>query len=82
MVYMVDIFVVVEREELTKLCKGFTKEFPLITMVIDNEQSYLGVLIKVAGGEVSVDMHHYLDNVFLEHDNLQVMAGGREIVSW
>ena len=41
-VYVDDILVVAEWEELIKLNEGFMKEFPWITMVINNEQLYWG----------------------------------------
>jgi hypothetical protein len=44
-------------------------------MVINNEQSYLGMQIKIGEGKISLDMRHYLDKLLSEHDNLQVMVG-------
>jgi hypothetical protein len=41
-VYVDDILVVAEWEELIKLNEGFMKEFRWITMVINNEQLYWG----------------------------------------
>jgi hypothetical protein len=52
------ILVVAQEEELIKLHEGLTKEFLWDTMVIGNEQSYLGMLIKITDGEVSVNMHY------------------------
>jgi hypothetical protein len=43
--YVDDILIVPEREELIKLREGFTKEFHWITMVINNEHTYLGETI-------------------------------------
>ncbi len=69
---MDDILIVTEQEELENLGEDITKEFHWITMAVNNEPSYLGMQIKVANGEVSVDMRYYLHKVLAKHDNLQV----------
>jgi hypothetical protein len=71
-VYVDDILAVAKLSELERLREAFTEEFKWVTMVIDHKQSYLGMLIKVERGVVTVDMHYYLGKILSEHDNLPV----------
>jgi hypothetical protein len=71
-VYVDDVLVVAELTELKRLREAFTQEFRWVTMVIGQKQSYLGMLIAVERGVVTVDMRYYLGKILSDHDNLPV----------
>jgi hypothetical protein len=73
-VYVDNILVVARLPELERLCEAFTREFRWVMMVIDRTQSYLGMLITVEKGMVTVDMRYYLGKILSEHDNLPVVV--------
>jgi hypothetical protein len=74
-IYVDDILIIAEQEEIARLEKEFTKEFWWITMVMNNEQSYLGMQVRIGDGKISLDMRYYLEKVLSKHDNLQVVVG-------
>jgi hypothetical protein len=73
-VYVDDVLAVAKLPELEKLREAFTREFRWVTMVIDHTQSYLGMLITVEKGMVTVDMRYYLSKILSKHGNLPVAA--------
>jgi hypothetical protein len=73
-VYVDDVLAVAELSELKKLREAFTQEFKWVSMAIAQKQSYLGMLITVEMGVVTVDMRYYLGKILSEHDNLPVAA--------
>jgi hypothetical protein len=74
-IYVDDILIIAEQEEIERLEKEFTKEVLWITIVVSNKQSYLGMQIKVGDGKMFLDMRYYLEKVLPEHDHLQVLVG-------
>jgi hypothetical protein len=71
-VYVDDVLAVAKLPELKRLHEAFMKEFRWVTMVIDHKQSYLGMLITIEKGVVTVDMRYYLGKILSEHNNLPV----------
>ena len=63
LVYVDDILIIAENDEIEHLKKAFTDEFQWITFETGDLLSYLGMQISVRNGKVTVDMSFYIDKI-------------------
>jgi hypothetical protein len=81
LVYVDDILMIADAEELARLEREFVCTFKWITMSVGPSHSYIGMQISVRGGTVTLDMRYYLHKI-LECCNAPktaaVMPGGKD----
>ena len=63
LVYVDDILIVADAEELARLEKEFICMFKWITMSVGPSHSYIGMQISVRGGTITLDMRYYLKKI-------------------
>jgi hypothetical protein len=72
LVYVDDILVIAEEDEIEHLRKVFVKEFQWITMDVGTSHSYLGMHITAKEGKVSVDMSFYIDKILEDYKSIVI----------
>jgi Reverse transcriptase (RNA-dependent DNA polymerase). len=63
LVYVDDILIIAEDNEIERIKKAFTDEFQWITFETGDSLSYLGMQISVRNRKVTVDMSFYIDKI-------------------
>jgi len=71
LIYVDDILVIAQRDEIDRLQKRFTEEFTWITMDVGKKHSYLGMQICFEDGYVTLDMIHYISKMLESVESLE-----------
>jgi hypothetical protein len=74
LVYVDDILIIADTEELARLEKEFVYTFKWITMCVGSSHSYIGMQISVRDGTVTLDMRYYLHKILEYCDASKVAA--------
>jgi hypothetical protein len=67
MIYVDDILVLANEEEMERIKQAFIDEFQWITMDVSDSHSYLGMHIMMKDGCVVIDMQNFIDKLLEEH---------------
>jgi len=72
-IYVDDILVMADEEEVTRIRDAFVQEYQWITMDISDTHSYLGMQLTLKDGSVIIDMMNFIDKLLLScgEDNLR-----------
>jgi len=70
LIYVDDILLLAEQQEIERMKEVFLQHFTWITMEIAEKHSYLGMLISLRPGEVEIDMEFYVRKVLKGYNNL------------
>jgi len=66
-IYVDDILVLANEEEMERIKQAFIDEFQWITMDVSDSHSYLGMHIMMKDGCVVIDMQNFIDKLLEEH---------------
>jgi hypothetical protein len=70
LVYVDDILILADDEEINRIEIFFLEEFTWITMERNNQLSYLGMLVSLRGNTATIDMTYFVDKLLESYNNL------------
>jgi hypothetical protein len=70
MIYVNDILILADDEEIDRIEKKFLEEFTWITMERNNQLSYLGMLVSLERKTATIDMTYFVEQLLKKYGNL------------
>ncbi len=70
MIYVDDILILSNDAEIERMEQISLSEFTWITMEHYNKLSYLGIIVSLEGGTVTIDMTYFMEKLFESYKNL------------
>jgi hypothetical protein len=67
LIYVDDILLFADQDEIKRMERVFIREFKWITMQVGNQQSYLGMQIELGDGYATITMSNYVDKLLEEY---------------
>jgi hypothetical protein len=70
LIYVDDILLFADLDEIKRMERVFIKEFKWITMQVGNQQSYLGMQIELGDGYATITMSNYVEKLLQEYGDV------------
>jgi len=70
LIYVDDILLFADLDEIKRMERVFIREFKWITMQVGNQQSYLGMQISLGDGYTTITMSNYVDKLLKEYEEV------------